>query len=76
MLEYAPCSENAMSYEEAVIYCRFCKHNGHNDWRLPTLHEYNQSSTCIDNTLYCVWLQGDRYEHEKLGWRVVPVRDI
>jgi hypothetical protein len=40
MIELAPTSENEMTYEEAVLYCAFCRHNGYNDWRLPTKDEY------------------------------------
>ncbi len=40
MIELAPTSENEMTYEEAVLYCAFCRHSGYNDWRLPTKEEY------------------------------------
>lgn len=40
MLIRAPRSPNKMTYEEAVIYCKFCDHNGHNDWRMPDRSEY------------------------------------
>ncbi len=41
MIECAPRSEELFRYEEAVLYCQFCNHNGHNDWRMPTNHEWN-----------------------------------
>lgn len=39
-IEIAPHSEKPMTYNEAVLYCAFCRHNGHSDWRLPTRDEY------------------------------------
>jgi hypothetical protein len=40
MLEFAPESESLMTYEEALLYCQFCNHNGHMDWKMPTAIEY------------------------------------
>lgn len=40
MIELAPPSSKMMVYEEALLYCTFCNHNGYTDWRLPTKSEY------------------------------------
>ena len=44
MIEQAPMTANAMTYEEAAMYCFFLEHNGYRDWRLPTRDEYCQTS--------------------------------
>jgi hypothetical protein len=33
------------NYEEAWLYCLTCIHDGHYDWRLPTVDEWHYSST-------------------------------
>lgn len=35
----APRSTSFFTYDEAVLYCTFCRHNGYTDWRLPTKKE-------------------------------------
>lgn len=42
MLEYAPRSTELLSYDEAVLYCMFCNHDGHRDWRMPTEAEWSK----------------------------------
>lgn len=39
-IEYAPLSEHEMTFDEAVLYCTFCRHNNHTDWRIPTWEEF------------------------------------
>lgn len=39
MIERAPSPPVSMTYDEAAMYCFFLSHNGHRDWRLPTLEE-------------------------------------
>jgi hypothetical protein len=34
-------TEIMLSWEEAVIYCKFLEVDGRKDWRLPTCHELN-----------------------------------
>jgi hypothetical protein len=40
MIELAPTSEKPMAYDEALLYCQFCNHNNHKDWRMCTVSEY------------------------------------
>jgi hypothetical protein len=68
MIEYAPISDNKMSYEEAVLYCRFCNAGGYQDWRLPTKTEY------VHAGLLLCWINNPVYS---IGYHyVTPVRDI
>lgn len=39
-IELAPASSKMMTYDEALLYCTFCNHDGYTDWRLPTKSEY------------------------------------
>lgn len=41
MLEFAPKSSGLMTYDEALLYCTFCRFRGYTDWRLPTEAEYH-----------------------------------
>jgi hypothetical protein len=68
MIEIAPRSEALMTYDEAVFYCKFLKHDGHIDWRMPTFHEYTQ------HDIINGWCE-DRVEGDHMWW-VYPVRDI
>lgn len=40
MFEQAPAAINELTYEEALMYCHFCNHNGYIDWRMPTKDEF------------------------------------
>lgn len=71
MIEIAPPSNNYMSFEDALLYCAFCTHNGHRDWRLPTAYEY-QFNKKIFNSWY---LDRDIFDMLDL-WLVTPVRDV
>ena len=64
-IESAPPSGD-MSYEEAVLYCTFCRHNGHSDWRMPTRDEYSEMGISG-------WYLDD---HDLDEWPALPVRDI
>jgi len=41
MLEIGPCSSRTLILDEAWLYCITLEHDGHRDWRLPTLQEMN-----------------------------------
>ena len=91
MIETAPASYNLMTYDEAVMYCAFCRHDGLSDWRLPTVGEYitlrynynlkindiiNQNYTRQHNDQFNnVWHDG-LFDRTSLTRRVVPVRNI
>lgn len=66
MIELAPQSD-FMTYEEAVLYCMFCTHNGHSDWRLPTYAEWKDADMLG-------WFVDRLILTRKL--MVVPVRDV
>ena len=73
MFEVAPKSKRTMTYDEAVLYCLFCNHNGHSDWRLPTQEEFSHANI-LDSM---VWCDGDYWQFIKFtSWYVVPVRDV
>lgn len=40
MFEQAPVADKELTYEEALMYCHFCNHNGYTDWRMPTKDEF------------------------------------
>lgn len=65
-IEKAPGSMVFMSYEEAVLYCRFLEYNDHKDWRLPTEEEY------AHHNLYGWYLN----DPASGMWSVLAVRDI
>ena len=67
MIEVAPPS-NAMSYDEALLYCQFLEHNGYSDWRMPTKQEW------LDNDNIIGWHTTIRLQH--LDRSVIPVRDV
>ena len=69
MIEFAPEASTGLTYEEAVLYCTFCRYGGHSDWRLPTKDEFN------DNVNLFGWYVG-RKRREGDSWVVTPVRDI
>lgn len=70
MIEIAPRSMNDdMTYEGAILYCTFCTHNGHTDWRMPTGDEY------IEYLGISGWYVGrDTFMYH--AWHVTPVRDV
>jgi hypothetical protein len=72
MIECAPTS-NYMNYNNAILYCLFCNHNEHNDWRMPTMEEYKQYRLWG-------WYVGDtdllRDDSLSLRSTVTPIRDI
>jgi hypothetical protein len=69
MIEFAQKSR-VLSYDEALLYCKFLDFNGYTDWRMPTFEE------CIEHAVYgwCVGRITD-YWHKPV-WTVTPVRDI
>lgn len=69
MIEFAPISKKPMSYDEAVLYCVFCTHGGHTNWRLPTEEEYHES-----NNIWRSWYQDEAFDGSV--YNAMPVRDI
>lgn len=69
MIALAPRSRDEMSYDQAILYCTFCNHNGHKDWRMPRYKEYLEHNGIIGWYL-------NRDEDEYNTWCVIPVRDI
>lgn len=69
-IEVAPTSNEMMTYDHAKMYIMFYEHNGHRDWRLPTLNEWlNHNPPLLG------W--EDYAEHSSDIVRyVTPVRDI
>lgn len=70
MFDIAPTSEKSLTYEEAVIYCAFCRHNGYSDWRMPTKQEYEKISKLYG------WMVIYWDDVIDILLRVTPVRDI
>jgi hypothetical protein len=68
MIEIAPKSENKMTYDEALLYCRFCNHNGHTDWRMPYFSEGTPGA-------FYGWCT-DSFSTPDMKGVVFPVRDI
>jgi hypothetical protein len=68
-ISVAPKTDNKMSYEEALLYCQFCNHNGYTDWRLPTLDEY----LSIGMHNFCWWASSLYLNNRKY---VIPVRSV
>lgn len=75
-IELAPISEKYMLYDEAVLYCHFLKHDGHNDWRMPIFSEWNThiKPYVTPHTPYLWHTTMDRALFKWL--RVIPVRDV
>ena len=75
MIEQAPKAPIDMTFEDALLYCRFCDHGGHNDWRMPTQEEYAR----VHLSGFWCWDTGDfgGVDH-KVGatYHVIPVRTI
>jgi|688.fasta_scaffold00172_102 hypothetical protein len=71
MIQTAPISKNKMTYDEAILYCRFCTYKGYTDWRLPTWAEY-KSLNCWYIDRSARW----SVNAEDYLWWVSPVRDI
>lgn len=70
-LELAPMSQNKMTFDEAQMYCLFCRYNDKKNWRLPTRHEWET----IQGWETPVWLvEGDNVVITEM-WYVQPVRD-
>ena len=74
MIELAPESCEWLTYNEAILYCQFCDHNEHLDWRMPTAEEYRYYS--ITYGWYVNTESIRRAYHSAATRRVTPVRDI
>lgn len=84
MVEAAPRSKNEMTYDDALLYCSFCNHGGHTDWRMPSQFEYY--SVVITEPNFACWYtdlhERSRYWWSRYGvrldaeWHVIPVRDV
>jgi hypothetical protein len=66
-LDFAPVTDEMMTYDEAVLYCQFLEYNGHTDWRLPTQNEW-----LLNEPLRSSWFLNRGYQ---LLSTVAPVRD-
>jgi hypothetical protein len=77
MIDIAIPSKNAMTYEEAVLYCQFLKHKGFTDWRFPTYEEYLTYPKIADcwyeGLIVPVWKLSSNNDYRT--W-VVAVRDV
>lgn len=71
-IEMAPVSGFLMTYDEAVMYCFLCTHNGHKDWRIPDWHEY----TDYQSEEFAVWDTSEANAPLYLIREVMPVRTI
>ena len=70
-LEMAPRSQNKMTFDEAQMYCLFCRHKGKKNWRLPTRLEWET----INGWETPVWLvEKDNVVVNEM-WYVQPIRD-
>ena len=81
MLAYAPPTIQRMSYDDAVLYCQFCNHDGYTDWRMPTRTEYYelhlQYGTKVYKTLSGCWYISHVPVEYVPGYApALPVRDI
>lgn len=72
MIAVAPRSGIIMQYEEAILYCTFCRHDGHNDWRMPTFDEYFSEELLNSRVGWYI----DRVGVSKVWREVCPVRDM
>ena len=71
MIEFAPLSEKRMTYEEALLYCTFCNHDGYTDWRMLTKGEWYALANCYR---VATWLVDDDLLTIKALYHVLPVR--
>jgi hypothetical protein len=67
LFEVGPVSKS-MSYDEAILYCRFLDYNGHRDWRMPTIPEARLIGSLG-------WGQDDHDMEFASNLTVTPVRD-
>lgn len=63
----APRSEKELTYDDALLYCTFCNHDGFNNWRLPTKEEYHNTHGIYG------WYLDDQAQGK---FTVTPVRSI
>jgi hypothetical protein len=71
MIVEAPVLQRWLSYDEALLYCQFCNHDGYADWRIPTFSEWLNEMTDLN-----AWHQGRMIGAWGATWFVVPVRDV
>lgn len=67
MIQTAPISKKQMTYDEALLYCRFCTYNGYTDWRIPNSDDLKLIS-------HSSWYEG-MVHHPLSVWTIQPVRD-
>lgn len=76
-VQWAPPSTSAITYDEAVLYCKFCNHGGYIDWRLPVYYEWQLIGKQVTNIHHYPWFAGyDAYYSSDSVYFAVPVRDI
>lgn len=68
-IEIGPISPEAMSYDNAILYCFSINIDGKIGWRIPTLDEYLASNAMG-------WYIRDSLRHSGGLYNVTPVRDL
>jgi hypothetical protein len=76
-LQWAPKTKNAMTYDEAILYCQFLEYNGYSDWRLPTRAEYLKDWCRPGNIIWVSDPEPYDYQHysNEYLFEVCPVRE-
>jgi hypothetical protein len=68
-IEIGPISPEAMSYDNAIMYCFSFNLDGKIGWRMPTRNEYLESDAIG-------WYVHDKLRHSNDLYQVTPVRDL
>lgn len=69
MIVLAPRSDYELTYEEALLYCKFLEYDDYKNWRMPTYQEW------LDLDEMHGWFYG-RLTLLALSLYVIPVRTI
>lgn len=72
MIQIAPIADKKMTYDEALLYCRFLEYDGHTDWRMPNMFDWHQNTIEVWGWLY----DADLYSGNDFKLHITPVRDI
>jgi hypothetical protein len=73
MIVEAPMLKRWLSYDDAVLYCQFCNHDGYTDWRMPTHSEWLNEMGATN-----CWHQERTISgiYHPVQWFVIPVRTV